>query len=78
MANFTWFRQELLQRKAEYEDQERLRRKLEHEKAERERLKHVEEDRILYEGRKKREFAEKELHRLEVERKLKEDREKER
>lgn len=71
-------RQELLQRKAEYEDQERLRRKLEHEKAERERLKHVEEDRILYEGRKKREFAEKELHRLEVERKLKEDREKER
>ena len=69
---------EMLQRKAEYKEKERRRKHLEHEKARKERLRLIEEERIMQEERKKREFLQKENYRLEAERKLKEEQERER
>ena len=71
-------RQEILKRKQEHEEQERLRQKQEHIRAEKERLRLLEEERQLDGERKRREFLEREQHRLEVEKKLREEREKER
>ena len=69
---------EMLQRKAEFKEKERQRKRLEHEKAKKERLCLIEEERIMQVERKKREFLEKENHGLEVELKLKEEKEIER
>ena len=69
---------EMLQSKAEYKEKERQRKWLEHEKARKERLRLSEEERIMQEERKKREFFQKENHRLEAKRKLKEQQERER
>ena len=69
---------EMLQSKAKYKEKERRRKRLEHEKARKERLRLSEEEIIMQEERKKREFFQKENHRLEAERKLKGQQERER
>lgn len=69
---------EMLKKKAEYEEQERLKKRQQAEKEEKERLRLLEKEKQLHEERKLRELLEKEKHREEVERKLKEDKEKER
>jgi len=68
---------EMMKRKMEYEEQERLKRKQVTEKEDRERLRALEKEKQLQEDRKLRELEDKEKHRQEVERKLKEDRERE-
>ena len=77
-SSFLLIRQEIIQRKNELDEKKRLEIIAEKDMLGKDKLRQLEEYRMIDEERKKREFADREQHRLEVEKKKREAKEKER